>query len=76
MKLTIDRVIPDFGPGKVDIFFNCEGENFSPDALRDCYRRYGAVACYFGGNSRPRKKPLRFTTTNTRSHGKSIDSTA
>jgi hypothetical protein len=49
MKLTIDRVIPDFGPGKVDIFFNCEGENFSPDALRDCYRRYGAVACNFGG---------------------------
>jgi hypothetical protein len=49
MKLTIDRVIPDFVPGKVDIFFNCEGENFSLDALRDCYRRYGAVACNFGG---------------------------
>ncbi len=48
MKLTIDRVIPNFGPDKVDIFFNCESGNSSLDALRDCYRRYGAVACYFG----------------------------
>src|SRR5450631_3001809 len=48
MKLTIDRVIPNFGSTKVDIFFNCESGNFSPDVLRDCYRRYGAVACYFG----------------------------
>ena len=48
MKLTIDQVIPSFNSGKIDIFFNCEGGSFSPDALLDCYRRYGAVACYFG----------------------------
>jgi hypothetical protein len=56
MKLTIDRVIPGFDSAKPDIFFDCESGKFSPDVLRDCYRRYGAVACYFGGNFEPAEK--------------------
>jgi hypothetical protein len=48
MKLTIDQVIPKLGSDTVDIFFDCESGAYSLEALRNCYRRYGVVACHFG----------------------------
>jgi hypothetical protein len=48
MKITIDQVIPNIEFGRDGIFFDFERNNVSLDSLRDCYRRYGAVACYFG----------------------------
>ena len=50
MKLSTDRVVPNFRLARPDILFDCEGANLPLDALRDCYRRYGAVACYFGAD--------------------------
>jgi hypothetical protein len=50
LKLSIDRVVPNFRLATADILFDCEGANLPLDALRDCYRRYGAVACYFGAD--------------------------
>jgi hypothetical protein len=50
LKLSIDRVVPDFRAATADIWFDCEGANFPLDTLGDCYRRNGAVACYFGAD--------------------------
>jgi hypothetical protein len=50
LKLSIDRIVPDFRLATTDIWFDCEGAEFPLDALRDCYRRNGAVACYFGAD--------------------------
>ncbi len=54
MKLSIEQVVPDFRTA--DIWFDCGGANVSLDALRDCYRRNGAVACYFGPDFRPAER--------------------